>query len=399
MSSLAEALVDTGGITLAVASVLPGLPAGQYTVNGVKHYLVHANNADEILRSPSCKTFAQCESIIDDFKPDIIHVHGTEHFYGLLGSENRVKVPIVISIQGLIHDYSKYYFSGLSLPELWRAHSLYELLRSTGLVHQRNYWRHQAAMERRIITGNRYFIGRTLWDRAHIRALNANARYFHCDELVRPAFYDARRDSSAIDRHTMFVPTGCYPIKGLHVALRAASILKKDFPDLLVRVPDTPFFKKQHWVKRLYCESGYSRYLRQLIADLGLEACVQPLGILNGEEMADQLARAHVMVLPSFIENSPNSLVEAMLVGTPTVVSFVGGIPSMVTDGISSLCYPSGDDAVLAECVREIFNNDDLAARITRAASDVAIERNSKVKITKKMLEIYREVYESQVDV
>ena len=46
--------------------------------------------------------------------------------------------------------------------------------------------------------------------------------------------------------------------------------------------------------------------------------------------MCEQYLKANVFVLPSAIENSPNSLGEAMMLGTPTVVSDVGGVKNMI---------------------------------------------------------------------
>ena len=70
--------------------------------------------------------------------------------------------------------------------------------------------------------------------------------------------------------------------------------------------------------------------------------------------MARELTRSHAFVISSYIENSPNSLAEAMLVGMPCVASFVGGIPSMVDDGRTGLLYPVDDVALLAAQIRQV---------------------------------------------
>jgi glycosyltransferase involved in cell wall biosynthesis len=108
--------------------------------------------------------------------------------------------------------------------------------------------------------------------------------------------------------------------------------------------------------------------------------------------MVGELLKSHAFILPSLIENSPNSLAEAMLVGTPSVASFVGGVPSMAKDNESALFFPSGDEAVLAEQIRRIFLDDDLARRLSVRAREVARVRHSKNKIVGDMLEIYESV-------
>jgi glycosyltransferase involved in cell wall biosynthesis len=123
---------------------------------------------------------------------------------------------------------------------------------------------------------------------------------------------------------------------------------------------------------------------------LGLEAHVVPLGELDAEAVVAQLTQAHVFAFPSFADNSPNSLAEAMLVGVPIVASFAGGIPSMVKDGETALCFPMGDEVMLAECMRMIFSDADLAASLGRKAREVARQRHDPKRIAQRMLEIYR---------
>jgi glycosyltransferase involved in cell wall biosynthesis len=114
------------------------------------------------------------------------------------------------------------------------------------------------------------------------------------------------------------------------------------------------------------------------------------LGQLTAEKMADELTSANVFVIPSLIENSPNSLAEAMIVGTPTVSSFVGGIPSMVRDNETSLCFPPGDEKVMAERINMIFRDDMLAVRLSEEAQKTAHKRHDRHTIVTTMLIIYR---------
>ena len=135
---------------------------------------------------------------------------------------------------------------------------------------------------------------------------------------------------------------------------------------------------------------GYAKYLTDLIKKEGLENHVSSLGILDAARVATELRRANVFVLPSFIENSPNSLAEAMLIGTPSVVSFTGGVPSMVKDGESALCFTPGDSAVLADQIRSIFLDTGLATALSVCARETGLARQSRDKIVGEMIDIYR---------
>ena len=94
--------------------------------------------------------------------------------------------------------------------------------------------------------------------------------------------------------------------------------------------------------------------------------------------MARELCRAHVFVISSYIENSPNSLCEAMQVGLPCVATYAGGIPSLVRNGSTGLLFPPGDAPLLAEAIARLFREDHLACRMGRAARIEASERHAR---------------------
>ena len=85
--------------------------------------------------------------------------------------------------------------------------------------------------------------------------------------------------------------------------------------------------------------SAYGKYLRKLIRDNQLTDKVVFLGKLTSEEMKEQYLKRHLFVCCSTMENSPNSLGEAMLLGMPCVAADVGGIPSIFNDGEDGILY------------------------------------------------------------
>jgi glycosyltransferase involved in cell wall biosynthesis len=108
--------------------------------------------------------------------------------------------------------------------------------------------------------------------------------------------------------------------------------------------------------------------------------------------MAGKLCKSHVFAISSYIENSPNSLCEAMLVGMPCAASYAGGIPSLVEEGKTGLFFPPGDAAVLAGKIRQIFLDDDLAVRLGSQARLEAMKRHSPEQVVNQLLTAYRKV-------
>lgn len=385
MPALGEALVARTPVQLAVGTLVPGWKNRKERICGITHYGIAIRKSRigyDAGKKPSIDLIERCASVVDDFAPDIVHIHGTETLYGWLAASGYIERPTVISIQGIVSSCARYYTGALPFSGLLKASCSLEWLLGRSILQEQRKWYKRGKLEDNVIRRNKCFIGRTRWDRAHVLALNPNAQYFHCEELMRPPFYMTSWSLDKCDRHTIFCSSGSYPLKGFHWLIRAVAVLRNRFPDVRLRVADALPKGRSTW-------KGYNRYLRGLLDELRLADCVEPLGLMSAEQMAEELTRAHVYVIPSLIENSPNSLVEAMLVGTPSVASLCGGIPSMVNDGVNSLCFLPGDEVVMAECIREIFVDDALAQHLSAKASVFAHTRNNPDSVVAKMMEIY----------
>src|SRR5712672_1202486 len=129
-----------------------------------------------------------------------------------------------------------------------------------------------------------------------------------------------------------------------------------------------------------------------MIAENGLSEAVEFLGYLDGPAMAQELCRAHVFATSSYIENSPNSLCEAMQAGLPCVATYAGGIPSLLEDGRTGLLFPPGDAPLLANAILGIFRDDGLAGRLGRAAKLEASARHAPQTVMSQLLNVYRGV-------
>ncbi|TDD95066.1 glycosyltransferase family 4 protein [Flavobacterium cellulosilyticum] len=311
---------------------------------------------------------------IYDFEPDIIHIHGTELNFGLIAKLVPL-LPVVCSIQGIISCYMPYLKSSVANIDINRFKSLKNWLFYGGVNGFYTNWNKYSIIEKEIYKNNKYFIGRTNWDRAQLKALNPNAHYFHGEELLRNAFYKTQWDLLTCKRETIFFSSAAYSVKGLHVLLKAVNLLKTKYPNILVNVPLSQIKNKLTLRERFFGED-YTIYLGYLIRKFNLEKNINFFKRLNAQAMAEQYKSNHIFVLASFIENSPNSLGESMLVGCPTITSFVGGIGSIVKDEESTLMFPSGDSNFLAYQIDRMFSNDELAQKLSVNAKKIAEKRH-----------------------
>ena len=94
----------------------------------------------------------------------------------------------------------------------------------------------------------------------------------------------------------------------------------------------------------------------------------------------------------SIIENSPNSLAEAQVMGVPTVASNVGGTASYTEDGVSGLLFEVDNIEECAGKISRIFEEEELCLTLSANGKKLAEERHD-VKInTEKLVSIYREI-------
>jgi colanic acid/amylovoran biosynthesis glycosyltransferase len=102
---------------------------------------------------------------------------------------------------------------------------------------------------------------------------------------------------------------------------------------------------------------------------LALDGTVSLLGTTPQAEVAELLAWADLLVLPSLSEGISNAVLEAMAAGLPVVVTECGGMREVVDDGVDGFVVPVGDRAALAERVVALARDEGLRRRVGAAAA------------------------------
>ncbi|NTW21504.1 MAG: glycosyltransferase family 4 protein [Nostocales cyanobacterium W4_Combined_metabat2_030] len=389
MSSLAMELIRMDGVTLAVGTVYEGNEFQEYSEGGINYYLLPKSKAN----TQYDKTLeVQWARIVDEFHPNIVHIHGTEFAHGLAFINSCPKQRVVVSIQGLVSVYSEYYYAGIKTLDIVRHITYNDIRRLDTIFRGKRKFRKRGELEHDYIRKSNHIIGRTTWDYAHTTKVNPNVEYHFCNEVLRKSFYDSPKWSinHKVD-HTIFLSQAGYPIKGFHQVLKAIAIVQDHFPNTKIRVAGVDITKNTTWREKMRI-SGYGAYLGTLINKLKIKDVVTFTGTLSEEQMVEEYKNAHVFICPSSIENSPNSLGEAQIIGTPCIASFVGGIPDMVKDGESGLLYRFDDYTILAFQILRIFNDENLALTLSINGQVVATKRHNRDIIKSRMLEIYSKI-------
>lgn len=379
-------LVEQSDVQLHIACRCREGDYHKYGKNGIYYYSFFKS------------TDKRLEEIFSDVQPDLVHIWGTEfeHSYIATCILERLHMTgrTIISIQGLVSIIGEYHYT-TSLPaKVIYGRTLAEFLFRrvyTNISDGQREMVRQGDLEQATLQKNVYCIGRTDFDYACIRQINPHITYFHCFETLRDGFYKRRWRLERCKKHTIFFGQSYYPVKGVHIFIKAVAIIKEKYPDIKVKIVGKDIFEKISVKDRLVNRS-YPRYLRELINRHELRTCIEWLGQQTEEEMIEQYCSSNVFVSSSLIENSSNSIGEAMLLGMPIVASDVGGIKSLMEHHKEGILYQETAPYMLADGVIRIFENDEWACQLGENAHQRASIIHDRDNNLKKLLEIYKTV-------
>lgn len=327
---------------------------------------------------------------VREFAPDVIHVWGTEYSHTLamlrICQAEGLLDRTVVGIQGLCSICGKHYSEGLP-SKAARGFSLRDLLRWDNVAMQRRHYLRRGDMERAALSITQHVLGRTHWDAAAARMLAPQAQYHFCGETLRKSFYSGRWQYDSCQKHSIFASGPDTPIKGFHLLLEALTLVLQQYPDAVVSVPGPDIFRSQGRQRLL--EQTYHQYLRRYAAENGLTDHVRFLGRLDAEQMKQAFLSANVFVLPSVMENSPNVLGEAMLLGLPCIAADVGGVSSMLHAPEEGLLYQSSAPYVLAQDICQVFAMEAEASAMGAAARARAQKNHAPETNLHSLLTIY----------
>jgi len=167
------------------------------------------------------------------------------------------------------------------------------------------------------------------------------------------------------------------PLKNIDGLLDAARVVAAAVPGFALRLAGGA-------EREEYLESR-----RRRAAELGLADRVAFLGRLSREELGRELAAAACLVLPSFQENRPMALAEAMAAGLPAVASAVGGVPEMIEEGQTGFLVDPHRPQEIADRLIRILQDPALAEQMGRKAKARAQAFRSD-EVAARTLEVYR---------
>jgi D-inositol-3-phosphate glycosyltransferase len=193
--------------------------------------------------------------------------------------------------------------------------------------------------------------------------------------VFRPRRTDRLRAQLSLDGARVIVFAGRLErLKGAETLLRAFSLLVQtgavDQPLALVVIGDD----SHNGALESHELGGERGRLQALAESLGVESQVRFVGPVAQAELAGYLTLADVCVVPSYSESFGLVALEAEACGTPVVAARVGGLPSVVKDGLTGYTLVSHDPAQYAERIARILQDDELRRCFSRRSRLVATQ-------------------------
>jgi len=394
LKSLEEKLVENDQIELSICFYWnkPLLP---FKYNKTNYYPIYRNSGNSKIVLHIKKYFPRITDeseiplliqVINDVKPDVIHIHGTEENFGLI--QELTEIPSAISIQGLLLPYVDKYYAGITEAISNKYEPLVSKLKYTPVSISYKDLKTRSHREQKILFNSKNIIGRTEWDKRISRLLAPNSKYYLGNEMLRPIFYNKQWGKNNLSGKINIVTVmGDALYKGLETVVQVASLLLKS-ESLSFRWQVIGITEDQPVVKII------KRWLRIQYAELNIEL----VGNKNENELSDLLVAADIYCQCSHIENSPNSLCEAMLIGMPIVASFAGGTDSILENRKDGILVQPGDNYSFAGAIKSLVDNPEQAIEYAKNARMKALERHDQHTIVQDLIKTYKSLLGNEKD-
>lgn len=342
---------------------------------------------------PSNKNIITLKKIVEEIKPDIIHIWGIEKYWILLFSRNYIIGNPIIEIQGLLSSCYDVFYGGLLNNDIKRFYGIKEfLMRSRTLNNQRKKIKRESKRENEVFKFS-YISTQSRWVREQLLfKLSNNTKVFKTRVPLRKEFYNCNKwlNCHQFGNNSVKIITSLSyitPFKGIHILINALAILKIKYPDIKLyicgpNINSLPFFKK----------NGYEKYLINLINQNKLSNNIIFLGKIDAKELTEHLLNANVYVNTSLVESYSVSTAEALFLGVPSVLSYAGALPNFSNNENIALYYSPLDYVNCASKIDFLLANSEFCSEISEKATNEMNKLCSVDVIKSTQLYIYNQI-------
>lgn len=317
----------------------------------------------------------QYKKVIADFQPDLVQIWGTENAFGLIIPF--LKVPHILHIQGNLTSIFNKYYIAFGLKQVRKSTNIIERIKCKRALSSKIY--HQKVdREKKIFGYCKNIMGRTNYDRRIAKILSPGSNYVHCNEIMRNDFYNNKWDIRFKEFFTLLsvFRDGIY--KGLETIYDTAHLLHSK---------GIVF----EWVIAGISEKSFTLRLIKNNRKFSLkELPINLVGLKNAKEIINLYQQSDLFINTSHIDNSSNSVCEAMLLGIPVISSSSGGLQTIIDDDKTGFLVQDGDPWALAGAIMETMESYPNAIEVGATAREVALKRHDPEKIFQTVITTYK---------
>jgi glycosyltransferase involved in cell wall biosynthesis len=294
---------------------------------------------------------------INFISPDVVEAFGTEGPYGFAGAFS--KYPCIIYMQGII-------------DKLFRNAFIY------GSLIKKIQYSITWMLERIAVKKCKIFVAENMFSGEFVKSLNNSAKVFEIPNLINPRFSKIVQTYKNDCSQFLFIGS-VDERKGALTLLNAFISVHRFFPE-----SHLCYIGPKHSVE--------IQNMERMIAENYLDGSVELPGVLPQNQIAEIFRQGGILVHPSKMDSSPNSVYEAMSAGIPVIASDVGGIPFMIKNNETGLLVPPSDPVSLSEKMLYLLANPSEQKRLGLAAQESTRYKLDHERIAAKILSVYSEM-------
>lgn len=318
------------------------------------------------------------KKIVNEVNPDLIQVFGTEWPYGLVA--DITDKPVVIHIMGALVQYSNaLYAPGFSSNDLVRSIPFWNVWKKLKFAREQKIFLHQVNCEKEVWKKVKFYMGRTEWDRNLSKIMHPDRIYFHVEEALRPEIMkDETGWNFSPKQKVQLISTGCSTFwKGPDMMLRTAKILKDSQFDF-------------EWIVAGKLPSDIKHCVEKKLGTTFEENNIKLIGFTKPSDLRKNLCQSTLYVHTAYVENSPNSICEAQILGVPVVSTNVGGISTLL--GEEGTMVPANDPWQMANAIIELTHDKEKMERFSKNGREKALKRHNTENIKSQLLDCYNNI-------
>jgi len=167
---------------------------------------------------------------------------------------------------------------------------------------------------------------------------------------------------------------------------------RKGIYDLLEMISQNKDYFIEHKIEFILAGDGEVDKVIKIVQKNALEKIIEVPGWVSGNQKEAYLESSHIFILPSYNEQMPMSILEAMSYGYPVLATNVAGIPEMVEHGVNGFLFTPGDIDALVQNLKTLCEETSIRNLMGIKSRQLVNEKFESHLIINKLVDLYQDI-------